>query len=1000
MPTPEYCWSIWAMLFAAVVATSGTLVAAGEASDVTLSRGGEALARIVVSEGARPGAVTFAAYELQEYLSRVSGAAFEVTSNVPEASPRIFLGNCERARAKGLDVTVLKRDGFYRAVIDGDLYILGRDDPDPKWHRGGNEELFNKENGTLNGVYDLLEDVCGVRWFMAGKLGEVVPRRDALTVPDGLIKEEPVFADRRFNQIDIHFYRYPDAKDICENDKERRLWALRLRWASKYSVYGSHSVTSLKFAERFGKAHPDWFALKPDGTRAIKTGYGPHLCWSHPEVVKTFTADAHAYFTHQAPQSRGIDRWRAGYGDMFMVDPSDSYTKCRCERCQETLRAYPGQDYSEIMFNVVAKVAESVKGLEGKYITTLAYPPKHLPPKSVKLPANVRIRLCISGSNAAMRPLANESQMKLMKEWSARMDGDLVLWTYPLVSWYKGHLNGAVETMPHAISDFLNAARPYISGVMYQNNAVTETYRALDSYIMMRLAWDPGQDVDALLEDYFSKFYGPAGDVIQALYGQLEEDWKRILTFYSEAPSANNRWLPGPYGTASRVDLWEQVYTEEELGRFHAWLKKAEEQTADQPEYAARVALLRKHLYGRLVSGRQGFQDTLGQASIAKTVCHLSPLPPDADGFLSAEAWKDADWNRMQSVSSRHDLNVMGRFKTLWREGNFYLLADLEEPEIDKSRTARRRKQDDPHIWKDNDLEILFGLRDEINTAYHILINDRGVFSDNKNLAGGLIWDWSSGANVRVHRAATGWTVQMALCLQDIGIPDPTAAEAFGFNVVRHRAIKGQEGELYGWSRHAYPGAWTDASLFGSIRFVNKKPRRLGEELVINGSFEESGAGDQPFAGWTVYHYPEGKASVRGAGSTSHRDEVTRWDGRASLRYEGGNATLPFYTVSTYQYPRGLKPDTRYRFRCRVKTQDVKVKTSGLYGAYVNFYVPVVHRFDPNPGLTGSGDWRTIEYTVRTAKAFGDNAKCYFILAFHEATGKAWFDEVSLREVF
>ena len=61
--------------------------------------------------------------------------------------------------------------------------------------------------------------------------------------------------------------------------------------------------------------------------------------------------------------------------------------------------------------------------------------------------------------------------MKLMKEWSARLEGDLVLWTYPLVSWYKKHLNGAVETMPHATSDFLKAARPYISGVFFQNNA-------------------------------------------------------------------------------------------------------------------------------------------------------------------------------------------------------------------------------------------------------------------------------------------------------------------------------------------------------------------------------------------------------------------------------------------------------------------------------------------------------------------------------------------------
>ena len=472
-----------------VALAAPSLRAAQRRAGLTLARDGQALAAIVLPADARSGALKFAASELKDYLSRVSGARFEIVTQVPAGRPRIFLGDSPRARAKGLDIGTLKRDGFYRAVIDGDLYILGRDDAGPRWTRGGAAEMLTREHGTVNGVYDLLEDVCGVRWFMAGILGEVVPARKVITVPPGTIREEPAFAERRTNQITIHFYRYPDAKDLCADDRERYLWGMRLRWSTANPVYGCHSVTYLKFDERFGKKHPEWFALRRNGTRAIKTGYGPHLCWSHPGVRKTFIADARAYLTGKPPGSRGLKRWYGhGASNTFMVDPSDSYTPCSCERCSLILRAHPGQDYSEIMFQVVVDVAEAVADLKGTYITTLAYPPKMLPPKSVKLPKNVRIRLAISGPNATMRPLASAEQSKLLAAWSKRTAGDLVLWTYPLVAWYRGHLNGAVETMPHATAEFLRSARPYINGPFFENKAITETYRALDAYVMMRLA--------------------------------------------------------------------------------------------------------------------------------------------------------------------------------------------------------------------------------------------------------------------------------------------------------------------------------------------------------------------------------------------------------------------------------------------------------------------------------------------------------------------------------
>ena len=196
----------------AVVGVVAMIAPCFAADDLVVAREGKALARIVVPPDP-PGAVRFAAKELQHYLSRVSGAKFERTGQVPEKPPLIFVGNCEQAQQPGLDVSRLDRDGFYRAVIGGDLYLLGRDDPDRRWTRGGWGETAMQEHGTVTAVYDLLEDVCGVRWFMPGKFGELVPKRDTIAVPGGVIKEAPAFVERRIGRP-VVFEKFADAEDV------------------------------------------------------------------------------------------------------------------------------------------------------------------------------------------------------------------------------------------------------------------------------------------------------------------------------------------------------------------------------------------------------------------------------------------------------------------------------------------------------------------------------------------------------------------------------------------------------------------------------------------------------------------------------------------------------------------------------------------------------------------------------------------------------------------
>ncbi len=89
------------------------------------------------------------------------------------------------------DAFILKSDGV-------DIYVLGKEDP--KFDRlmeGGRERRVlpcghwgqactTSPNGTLFGVYELLERYVGVRWLWPGQLGTYIPRSDSVNICSNL----------------------------------------------------------------------------------------------------------------------------------------------------------------------------------------------------------------------------------------------------------------------------------------------------------------------------------------------------------------------------------------------------------------------------------------------------------------------------------------------------------------------------------------------------------------------------------------------------------------------------------------------------------------------------------------------------------------------------------------------------------------------------------------------------------------------------------------------
>src|SRR5690606_25197294 len=114
------------------------------------------------------------------------------------------------------------------------------------------------EGGSLNAAYGLLRSL-GVRWFMPGELGEVVPERATISLEPLNETVRPDFPLRDWNWYNFGSFAYDDI-----------IWARRLGMNSCEAllgpIAGPHGLVHVLLDPAMQKAHPEYYALL-DGKR-------------------------------------------------------------------------------------------------------------------------------------------------------------------------------------------------------------------------------------------------------------------------------------------------------------------------------------------------------------------------------------------------------------------------------------------------------------------------------------------------------------------------------------------------------------------------------------------------------------------------------------------------------------------------------------------------------------------------------------------------------------
>lgn len=453
---------------------------------------------------------------------------------------------------------------------------------------------FFEERGSLDAVYDFLERFCGVRWYAPTELGLVCPSSPTLAVRGRDILRAPAMDYLWLASSPLYLPAPPDKVPA----HEVTLWKLRMRLGGQ-PFSGNHSFYG--YYDRFLKEHPDWFAQG-------HAGKPPQMCYTHPGFIRQVVQDARDYF-----DGKGKHPGAVAMGDLFSLGPMDNSQYCTCPRCQPLFDAgerdnpqFTGGYASAYIFGFVNAVASEVRKTHpGKWVGTLAYSKYGYCPPAVRLEPNIKVQLCLHTRNWWC-PSMEANDRKTLAGWRSQdPERPIYLWLYycfPALSANFGKFHYFPGFFAHRVVDQMRLFhKTKIRGIFLEHSSecgATYLMDQLELYLTFKLADDPDLDGEALIAEFFTRYYGAAAAPMKALYLAIEDAYSNPACY----PEAIRTSPAHQHQTAQLA--WDSLGMPERMAHYARLMGQARA-AAETPAEKARVALFEKGIWDYMVEGRK-----------------------------------------------------------------------------------------------------------------------------------------------------------------------------------------------------------------------------------------------------------------------------------------------------------------------------------------------------------------------------------------------------------
>lgn len=541
---------------------------------------------VVVLPVAPSSVAKYAAEELVYHVEKATGAKLTVVEEGREPNgplARVYIGPTAAAARAGIDAKALSPDEFVLRGARDSLCIAGRDsdgkplDPDT-WA------------GTLFGVYEVLENVMGVRWLWPGELGEhvpptksiVIPAMDKIVAPRLIIRRLRSTLDGRPGAAGGDTFS-PEALKKARADEGK--WLRRQRMGHSRKMRWGHAFTT--WWKQYGGEHPDWFNLLDGGKRGPQ--YGDRgdragMCVSNPgfhaQIIENWLKECTANPDNK-PNINGCE--------------NDVFGRCGCERCRAWDPPRPDEGlYPErfskhgIVSDRYARFWRTLQELASKHdpdaiVTGYAYVNYAPPPVRETLNEHVWIGL-VPDSFFPRSEAEHEQCLAMWQGWAKTGCRLFLRPNYTL----EGYCMPFIYAHQFA-DEFAHHARNGMIATDFDSLTAMWATQGPQVYLFARWQSCLDKTADEVLAEYYGAF-GPAAKGVEAYFNY----WENYTMGNRERFRATEKKMGANWASYPR--LAHECFTPEAFAGGRELLDAAAEVAGADALAAARVAFLGKGL--------------------------------------------------------------------------------------------------------------------------------------------------------------------------------------------------------------------------------------------------------------------------------------------------------------------------------------------------------------------------------------------------------------------
>lgn len=505
--------------------------------------------------------VLIAINDFNEYIQKVTGTRLvPVKEDVSTPEKYISIGNTQVAADAGINADEVENDGYLiKTDASGNVYIVAQLD-----------------RGLEYGLLTFLERFCGIRWINVGV--EHVPTSENIYVQPCEILDNPQFAWREYMNGNIYNKELNKRFRYYKGDGE---WSTEV--SSTHNTTGSSSQPLIGWVNKadadplnegstLGASYPEFFTDKTNSNKgydicpsngifyvegadardvddddSYSSGFESALPYDNTTGVQE-NGEVSVASMMLAKMKRSIIKdTNQNINYIFVGKIDDRGAYCKCDVCNTRREEIKESGMWVILLNAIsnylnawmqAPVEDGGLGQTGRTVTlaTFAYQTTLQPPVKKDADGNtVPINDEVVGTDSFAIRIA---PIELNPTYSFADPRQTTTITEPMEGWdacadhfmFWDYVANYVEYFWYfPTNHFLKDNMVYCQdlGVFYcmLQSSYTQAgiwFDEMRSYICSKLFWNFGWDVNYLMNEYLTLYYGEAADIVRSVIDQFE----------------------------------------------------------------------------------------------------------------------------------------------------------------------------------------------------------------------------------------------------------------------------------------------------------------------------------------------------------------------------------------------------------------------------------------------------------------------------------------------